>query len=175
MNAAVQFVKARLLLFVVIGLGAATALPVAPALWRAAQAGQFQPHAPDWPLFFQQPLAVQIHVVTAIAALAIGTAVWLLPKGRGPHKALGWSWVVLMMITALASLFITGLNGGFYSLIHLLSGWVIVALPMAIYAIRRRNVRAHRRHMAAVFVAGLVVAGAFTFIPGRFMFQLFFG
>jgi uncharacterized membrane protein len=60
-------------------------------------------------------------------------------------------------------------------LIHLLSGWVIVALPMAIYAIRRGNVRAHRRHMAAIFVAGLVVAGAFTFIPGRFMFQFFFG
>jgi uncharacterized membrane protein len=97
------------------------------------------------------------------------------PKGRGLHKALGWSWVIAMGITAVSSLFITGLNGDFYSLVHLLSGWTIIGLPMAIYAIRNRKVETHRRAMTGMFVGGLIIAGALTFIPGRLMFETFFG
>jgi uncharacterized membrane protein len=80
-----------------------------------------------------------------------------------------------MGTTAVSSLFMTGLNGNFYSLIHLLSGWTIIALPMAIFAIRNRKVETHRRAMTGMFLGGLLIAGALTFIPGRFMFEFFFG
>jgi uncharacterized membrane protein len=80
-----------------------------------------------------------------------------------------------MGATAVSSLFITSLNGGVYSLVHLLSGWTIVALPMAIFAIRNRKVEAHRRAMTGMFVGGLLVAGALAFLPGRFMFEFLFG
>jgi uncharacterized membrane protein len=46
---------------------------------------------------------------------------------------------------------------------------------MAIFAIRNRKVDAHRRAMTGMFVGGLLVAGALTFLPGRFMFEFFLG
>lgn len=145
--------------------------------WRQIlqQAAGFSPHLPDLHLWNSISAVLQFHIVAALSALAIGTVLMLGAKGRGLHKALGWSWVAAMTATAISSLFITGLNGDFYSLIHVLSGWTLVALPMGIYAIRRRDVAKHRRTMGGMFYGGLVVAGAFTFIPGRFMFQLFFG
>jgi uncharacterized membrane protein len=80
-----------------------------------------------------------------------------------------------MGITAISSLFMTGLNGDAYSLIHLLSGWTVVALPIAIYAIRSSNLAMHRRMMSGLFYGGLLVAAAFAFIPGRFMFEFLLG
>ena len=67
------------------------------------------------------------------------------------------------------------INPGGFSLIHLLSGWTIISLPMAIYAVRRGKVQAHRRAMTGMFVGGLLVAGALTFLPGRLMWAIFFG
>ncbi len=160
------------------GLLAALVLAVALAPFLpqiAARAASASFDGPDWALWAQLPWVVQLHIIAALAALAIGTVILLRPKGRGLHKVLGWSWVAAMGVTALSSLFITGLNGDFYSLIHILSGWTIVALPMAVFAIRNRKVEAHRRAMTGMFVGGLVIAGALTFIPGRFMFEFLFG
>ena len=132
-------------------------------------------HTPNWSLWADVPILIPIHVIAALAALFVGIVILLRPKGRGLHKALGWTWVIAMAITALSSLFITGANGNHWSFIHLLSGWTIIALPMGIYAIRNREVEAHRRAMTGMFVGGLIVAGALTFIPGRLMFETFFG
>lgn len=147
--------------------------PVLPHM--AARLGQVGLRAPRWELWERLPLMVQIHVYAAVVALVIGTVILLRPKGRGLHKTLGWTWVIAMAVTAVSSLFITGLNGGFYSFVHLLSGWTIISLPMAIFAIRNRKVQAHRRAMTGMFVGGLVVAGALTFLPGRVMFEMFVG
>lgn len=147
--------------------------PLWPRMVGALKAAR--PHAPSLELLSELPVQTRVHIAAALAALLVGAAILSLPKGRGPHKALGWTWVVAMAATAVSSLFITGLNGDAYSLVHLLSGWTIVALPLAIWAIRNGNVSAHRRAMTALFVGGLVVAGALTFLPGRFMFRLFFG
>jgi uncharacterized membrane protein len=130
--------------------------------------------APDLALIAGEPVVLQLHVVSAVTALAIGIVIMLKPKGVGLHRLLGWSWVVAMASTALSSVFLTGLNGDRWSLIHLLTGWVIVALPIGVVAIRRRNVRVHQRMMTGLFIGGLVVAGAFTFIPGRLMWRVFF-
>ena len=132
-------------------------------------------HAPNWSLWAGVPIVIPIHVSAALTALVVGTIILLRPKGRGLHKALGWTWVIAMATTAISSLFITGNNGNHWSVIHLLSGWTIIALPMAIWAIRNRKVETHRRAMTGMFVGGLIVAGALTFIPGRLMFETFFG
>lgn len=147
--------------------------PFAPEL-ISAFAG-IRPHAPDWSLWIGLPLAVKIHIVAALTALGVGTLILFRRKGTGFHRTLGWTWVIAMGITAVSSLFITGLNGNLYSFIHLLSGWTIIGLPMAIFAIRNRKVEAHRRAMTGMFVGGLLVAGALTFLPGRFMFQFLLG
>jgi uncharacterized membrane protein len=138
-------------------------------------AADWTPRAPDVALIARQPLALQVHLGAALVALAIGLIIMARPKGRGLHRVLGWSWVIAMAITAVSSLFLTGLNGDRVSLIHLLSGWTIIMLPMAIVAIRRRNVDAHRRRMTGLFMGGLLIAGALTFLPGRLMWHVFFG
>jgi uncharacterized membrane protein len=158
---------------IALGVIGVALFPFLPTIAR--RFGEVAFHAPNFALWERVPLVVQLHVLTATAALVIGTVILLRPKGRDLHKLLGWAWVIAMGITAGSSLFITGLNGDFYSLVHLLSGWTIVALPMAIYAIRNRKVESHRRAMTGMFVGGLLVAGALTFIPGRLMFETFFG
>lgn len=135
----------------------------------------FRLHAPHWPLLLQSPPVIQLHVAAALTALIIGIVLLIGVKGTRRHRILGWAWVAAMGTTAVSSLFIHAINPGGFSLIHLLSGWTIISLPMAIYAIRRGKVQAHRRAMTGMFVGGLIVAGAFTFLPGRLMWAIFFG
>ena len=79
-----------------------------------------------------------------------------------------------MGLTAISSFFITGLNGSHFSWIHGISAWTIIALPMAVAAARRRNIRKHAKGMTNAFVGGLLVAGLFTFLPGRMLWSIFF-
>jgi uncharacterized membrane protein len=118
--------------------------------------------------------AIQIHVVGAVLAFVIGLVLLSAPKGFGLHKTLGWAWVASMSITAVSSFFITGLMGGNYSPIHALSAWTMLGLPFGIAAIRRKDVRKHRHTMTGMFVGGMVIAGLFSFLPGRLMWEIFF-
>ncbi|GAW41738.1 hypothetical protein SH203_02147 [Brevundimonas sp. SH203] len=144
---------------------------------RLARMG-FTPHAPRWDLLLTSPVMIQVHVASAVTALVIGLVLLAGVKGDRLHRTLGWAWVLAMGTTALSSFFIHQINpngpGGF-SLIHLLSGWTVIALPMAVHAARRHRVADHRRAMTGMFVGGLIVAGAFTFLPGRLMWAIFFG
>lgn len=132
-------------------------------------------HAPDFGLLAEAPVTIRIHVAAALTALLIGTVLLLGVKGNTLHRTLGWTWVIAMATTAVSSLFIRQINPGSFSLIHLLSGWTIIALPMAVYAARKHRVLQHRRAMTGMFVGGLIVAGALTFLPGRLMWRMFFG
>ncbi|TFW11942.1 DUF2306 domain-containing protein [Brevundimonas intermedia] len=144
---------------------------------RLARMG-FTPHVPDWRLLLTSPPAIQIHVAAALTALAIGVVLLIGVKGNRLHRTLGWTWVLAMATTAVSSFFIHRLNpggSGGFSMIHLLSGWTVIALPMAVHAARRHRIADHRRAMTGMFVGGLIVVGAFTFLPGRLMWAIFFG
>lgn len=132
-------------------------------------------HAPRWALLMHTPWILRLHIAAAMTAFLIGAALLAGVKGSALHRAAGWTWVVAMGTTAVSSLWITVVNPGHWSFIHFISGWVIIALPMAVVAIRRKNVQLHRRLMTGLFVGGLLVAGAFTFAPGRLMFAVFLG
>lgn len=166
--------RRRLTGYVLLAILGAGLAPLAQPVWNYVQTHEIRPHAPDWAAFAELSPQTKVHITAAAIALVIGFIILVLPKGRGPHKPLGWTWVIAMATTAVSSLFMTGLNGDFYSLIHLISGWAVVVLPMGIYAIRNRNVAAHRRHMMSLFLGALLIAGAFAFLPGRFMFDFFF-
>ncbi|MDO9471467.1 MAG: DUF2306 domain-containing protein [Caulobacter sp.] len=129
----------------------------------------------DFALFAVQPLVLQLHILAALGTVALGGLIFSMRKGRAFHRTAGWIWVVLMATTAVSSLFIVGINGDFWSLIHLLSGWVLVVLPLGVWAARKHRVDVHRRTMTGIFVGGSLVAGAFTFLPGRLMWRLVFG
>ncbi|MDP3418087.1 DUF2306 domain-containing protein [Falsiroseomonas sp.] len=116
---------------------------------------------------------IQLHAFAALAALGLGLVQVLAPKGTLPHRTLGWAWVGLMAVVALSSFWIT--SRGAYSWIHLISGWTLLMLPLAVLAARRGRVVTHRRSMMSLFLGALVIAGAFTLLPGRIMGAVVFG
>jgi len=118
------------------------------------------------------PLAT-LHACLAAAALAVGIAVLLRRKGTASHKALGRTWVALMAAVALSSFWIFEIRRGEGpSPIHLLSVWTLISLALALWFIRRGNVRAHRGFMIGTFI-GLAAAGLGALAPGRALYRLF--
>lgn len=136
--------------------------------------GDPHPHAFDSALFARQPRVIQAHVIAAVLALLLGLVQFAGPKGNAVHRVIGWSWVVLMMTVAISSFVMLSLGGGLNP-IHALSAAVLVLVPLGVIAARRGDVARHRGFMTGVFVFGLIVAGAFTFVPGRLMWRLFLG
>jgi uncharacterized membrane protein len=122
------------------------------------------------------PLVVQVHAFAALAAFALGIAQFAAPKGTLPHRTVGYIWVGLMLLVAATSFAIHGIGqwAGF-SAIHILSVLVLVLLPLAVLAARRHHVGRHRWAMIGLFAGALVVAGAFTLLPGRVMHRVLFG
>lgn len=140
----------------------------------AVAALDIRPRVPDVGRVFEAPVVVQLHLFAALTALVIGIVLLAGVKGNTMHRSLGWGWVLAMATTAVSSIFIRELNGGNFSFIHMLTGWTIIVLPMAVFMARRHNVRQHSRMMTGIFVGGLIIAGGFAFMPGRLLFDVFF-
>lgn len=116
------------------------------------------------------PLVVYIHMSAALAALVLGTVQLARGKGTRSHRMTGWVFVALMLTVAISSLWIPRFLQ--FSWIHLFTLLTLVALPIAIWKIRRGNVRGHAGAMKGLYIGGLVIAGIFTFVPGRLLGNL---
>ena len=134
-----------------------------------------RPHSPDWALLADQAPVLQLHIAAAVVALLIGLALLMGAKGNRLHRVLGWTWAGAMGVVALSSLFIRDINAGAFSFIHLFTGWTLIVLPMGLYAARRHDVMRHRARMTGLFVGALLIAGMFTFFPGRLLWRVFLG
>ena len=120
--------------------------------------------------------AIQIHAFSAMAAFALGVVQLSAPKGTLPHRTLGWIWVTLMLVVCISAFFIHELRvWGQWSPIHLLAVFTLITVPLAVLAARRHDVAKHRRAMLAIFTGALLIAGLFTFYPGRIMYEVLFG
>jgi uncharacterized membrane protein len=120
--------------------------------------------------------AIQLHAFAAMTAFALGVVQLAAPKGTLPHRTMGWIWVTLMVIVAASSFWIHDLRvWGPWSPIHLLSIFTLVMLPHAVMHARRHRVPSHRNAMIGIFAGALVIAGLFTFMPGRIMHSVVFG
>jgi uncharacterized membrane protein len=117
--------------------------------------------------------AVLIHMLAAFAAMGLGAAVFLRRKGTGTHAWMGRTWVALMLVVTFSTIWIKG--HGHYSWIHLLSVATTLMLALGVYAAIQGRIRAHRKTMTAVYVGGLVIAGAFTFLPQRVLGKMLWG
>jgi uncharacterized membrane protein len=127
------------------------------------------------PLFAASPTII-MHASAAMAAFALGVAQLILPKGTGPHRLMGWTWVALMLVVAGSSFWIQEIRlFGPWSPIHLLSILTLLMLPAGIYFVRRGRIRGHASTMIGLFTGALVIAGLFTFVPGRIMHAVAFG
>ena len=138
------------------------------------------------PLFAAAGVTV-VHALLAMAAFGLGVAQLVGPKGVTAHRIMGWGWVAIMAIVALSSFGIHGgihggIDGGIhggrglgsFSWIHLLSVFTLIVLPLAVLAARRHRHRRHAIVMISLFTGALVIAGGFTFLPGRIMHQVAF-
>ena len=89
-------------------------------------------------------LLIAVHALLALTALGIGVVVLARRKGTASHKLLGRTWV-----------------------------WTLISLALAVWFIRRGNVRAHRGFMIGTFI-GLAGAGLGALAPGRALYRLLF-
>ena len=124
------------------------------------------------------PLVVQLHAFAAMAALLLGIVQLVAPKGTLPHRTLGWVWVLLLLTISTSSFWIHGHSWRLWrtwSPIHLLSILTPILLLIGVMAARGHNVRRHKITMVSIFIGALVIAGLFTFVPGRVMHKVMFG
>jgi uncharacterized membrane protein len=122
------------------------------------------------------PLPIQFHAYAAMAALVLGIVQLAGVKGTTRHRALGFVWAGLMLIVAVSSFWIHEIKlWGPWSPIHLLSIFTLVMLPVGVWYAHRQAVQRHRWTMIGIFSGALVVAGLFTFVPGRIMYKVVFG
>lgn len=147
--------------------------PVGGAVVRLA--GQGQLHAPTLTIWARLSLPIQIHLITALCALALGAVLMVVRKGRTFHRIAGWTWVSLVSVTAGATLFIRTLNNGSWSFLHLFTAWTLLGLPLAVIAARRHAVSRHRKAMMGLFYGGFAINLLIAFIPGRTLWMMFFG
>lgn len=124
---------------------------------------------------FNASLAIQLHVAFALVAVLLGGYV-LWARKRGLHKLLGRLWVGAMVLVALTSFFISSIKMfGPFSPIHILSIITLVGLWRAVAHIRDGNISAHQRAMKSLYFGALITPGILNFIPGRTMYEVFFG
>lgn len=116
------------------------------------------------------PLAIRLHVIAVIPAAMLGPIIFAMPKGTRLHRLLGSLWMLLMLTAAISSLFIHQLRLICpFSPLHSLAVYVIVSCVRAIWAVRKGHIQSHQNILKSVYIGGIIVAGAFSFAPGRLM------
>lgn len=126
-------------------------------------------------LFGNLSVATQIHLVAVTLAIVLGGAQFVLPKGRSLHIIVGSIWVVSMLTVAVSAFFIRDLFNGGFSPIHLFIPLTLFALYRGLAPLAKRRGKQHGRQMKNTYIGALMIAGLFAFMPGRTMWQLFFG
>jgi len=117
-----------------------------------------------------------LHASAAILAIVLGGWQFLMKKGTRFHRWLGRTWVSLMLVVAISSFGIHEFQMlGPFSLIHLLSLLVIHALWEGVTRIRKGDVVGHKKSMVQLYALALILTGAFTLLPGRVFYRVFFG
>ena len=114
---------------------------------------------------------IWLHLATAILATVLGASNLALAKGTPRHRVFGWTWMVAMLFLTLSSFGIRELRDGGFSWLHGLTVWTLFCMAVAIVSIRKGRTRTHAAFMIGT-MTGLVVAGAFAFLPGRFIGHL---
>ncbi len=125
---------------------------------------------------------IYIHAALALLAIPLGLYIFITKKGTKNHRILGRTWVTVLIIVSLTAVFIQTINPEQYSLIHLLIPYTIGSLIYSIWNINKFKITKierykikHMHSMIAVYIGALLIAGAFTLMPGRFFHEIIFG
>jgi uncharacterized membrane protein len=125
---------------------------------------------------------IAIHMSAALGALAIGPIALWARKGAKQrpmiHRAFGYAWVTLMVVTAVSALFIRDFklpNLAGYTPIHLLVPYTLFGIFGAFAYLARKDIAAHKKTMQNLYFGACLGAGAFTLLPGRLLGNLVWG
>lgn len=121
------------------------------------------------------PAIVWAHIATILVALALTPVILLGPRGDARHRVLGRVWAAAMLLTAALSFGIHLTNPGGFSVIHILSVWVLIQVPVLWYAARQHRIALHRRSVRGLVTGALLIAGFFTFPFDRLLGRWLFG
>jgi uncharacterized membrane protein len=113
------------------------------------------------------PPMVWAHILTVTVALVLTPVMLLRPRGGPTHRRLGRIWVSAMLLTALSTLFVQESRPGHYSFIHIFTVWTLLAAPYTWWTARTGRIAAHRGSVRGLVTGALLIAGAFTLVPGR--------
>ena len=136
---------------------------VLAALWRGRA---------EWG---EVPAFVWGHIATILVAVILTPVMLLRRRGDRLHRRLGWVWASSMALTAALTFGIRGINQGSLSLIHILSAWTLVQVPLIVWAARRHEHRHHRNAVRGMVAGALLIAGIFTFPFDRLLGRWLFG
>lgn len=123
--------------------------------------------------FFAAPWHIQLHAGAAIAAVLLGAVQLIAPKGTLPHRQLGYIWVGLMLTVAVTAIFIR--HSGSFSWLHIFVPLTVFGVAGLIMQARKGLVSRHRNSVLALYLGALMIPGAFSFMPGRLMWDVVAG
>ena len=118
------------------------------------------------------------HLATVVPCIILGAALIFMAKGTSWHYRLGRWYMILMLVTAVITLFMPADVGpqlfNHFGWIHLFSFLTIYTVPTAYSAIKKGKVKVHQRKMILLYFGAIIIAGGFTLTPGRYLYGLFF-
>ena len=124
------------------------------------------------------PMYIQVHLISALMVMALSPLqFWGLRKGSTAHRAVGYAWLLAMLVVAISSFWIKSvfpvqLFG--YGLIHLLSLLALYSIYSIVTQARSHNIIGHRKAVKALSI-GFWLAAVFTFAPPRILWQIVIG
>lgn len=119
------------------------------------------------------------HLATVVPAFLLATFLLFMPKGTGLHKLIGKFVMLMVLVTAIITLFMPATLGpslyGHFGFIHIISVFVIYSIITAYVAAKRGDIKAHKAKLVGIYIGGFFVAGALAFMPERLLHGLLFG
>jgi len=126
----------------------------------------------DWA---RVPANVWAHLALMGVALLLTPVMLVRRKGDRWHRQLGWVWVSAMLATAAISLTIRPANHSNFSVIYILSVYVLLMVPRFVWMARTHQVAKHRAGVRGMVIGALLIAGFFTFPFDRMLGRWLFG
>ncbi len=124
----------------------------------------------------QMSPVIAVHLSATLTALVIGPiAMWArLGKTKRPwiHRAIGYGWVSMMIVSAISAIFIRdyGLpNVWGYTLIHLMIPYTVFWLVYGFRALAKKELIKHHKAMMGLYFGACIGAGLFTLLPNRYL------
>ena len=126
--------------------------------------------------FLTAPMDIQVHIIAACIGLILGPVVLYRRRRDVLHKALGYIWIGAMAVLAFGSFFIpshfTAIGVGPLHGFAVLTLWSLWA---GMCAAIQRDFAKHQAILRSLYSNGLIIAGAFAFLPGRTINRAVFG